>query len=147
MCLRPSVLRCWRALLLQLCVLPFCNLFPRSTYIRRRLIPYYDSDPLHKHQIYIRPIFHIYSHFLLDLFVDFLLTADRYPYISITHDTRYMKKPKTAAAPRSLVLTTRNTAYELRSTGTRYDEWYPCCCCSLFRTVWKCTLLAYTGIE
>ena len=38
-CLRPSVLRCWRALLLQLCVLPFCNLFPR-TYIRRRLIPF-----------------------------------------------------------------------------------------------------------
>ena len=34
-CLRPSVLRCWRALLL--CVLPFCNLFPR-TYIRLRLI-------------------------------------------------------------------------------------------------------------
>ena len=54
-CLRPSVLRCWRALLL--CVLPFCDLFPR-TYIRRRLIPYYDSGPLHKHQIYIRPIFH-----------------------------------------------------------------------------------------
>ena len=39
-------------------VLPFCDLFPR-TYIRRRLIPYYDSGPLHKHQIYIRPIFHI----------------------------------------------------------------------------------------
>ena len=57
-CLRPSVLRCWRALLL--CVLPFCNLFPRS-YIRRRLIPYYDSGPLHKHQIYIRPIFHVCS--------------------------------------------------------------------------------------
>ena len=54
-CLRPSVLRCWRALLL--CVLPFCNLFPR-TYIRRRLIPYYDSGPLHKHQIYVRPIVH-----------------------------------------------------------------------------------------
>ena len=32
--LRPSVLRCWRALLLTLCVLPFCNLFPH-TYIRR----------------------------------------------------------------------------------------------------------------
>ena len=29
-----------------------------STYIRRRLIPYYDSGPLHKHQIYVRPIFH-----------------------------------------------------------------------------------------
>ena len=29
-----------------LCVLPFCNLFPRR-YIRRRLIPYYDSGPLH----------------------------------------------------------------------------------------------------
>ena len=29
-----------------------------GTYIRRRLIPYYDSGPLHKHQIYIRPIFH-----------------------------------------------------------------------------------------
>ena len=56
MCLRPSVLRCWRAL--PLCVLPFCNLFPR-TYVRPRLIPYYDSDPLHKHQIYIRPIFHL----------------------------------------------------------------------------------------
>ena len=42
---------------LLLCVLPFCNLFPR-TYIRRRLIPHYDSGPLHKHQIYIRPIFH-----------------------------------------------------------------------------------------
>ena len=55
MCLRPSVLRCWRALLL--CVIPFCNLFPR-TYVRRRLIPYYDSGPLHKHQIYIRPMFH-----------------------------------------------------------------------------------------
>ena len=55
-CLRPSVLRCWRALLL--CVLPLCNLFPR-TYIRRRLIPYYDSGPLHKHQIYMRPIFHM----------------------------------------------------------------------------------------
>ena len=37
---------------------PFCNLFPR-TYIRRRLIPYYDSGPLHKHQIYMRPIFHM----------------------------------------------------------------------------------------
>ena len=59
-CLRRSVLRCWRALLL--CVLPFCNLFPR-TYIRRRLIPYYDSGPLHKHQIYIRPIFHFCDHF------------------------------------------------------------------------------------
>ena len=56
-CLRPSVLRCWRALLM--CILPFCNLFPR-TYIRRRLIPYYDSGPLHKHQIYIRPIFHLF---------------------------------------------------------------------------------------
>ena len=56
--LRPSVLRCWRALLLR--VLPFCNLFSR-TYIRRRLIPYYDSGPLHKQQIYIRPIFHFYS--------------------------------------------------------------------------------------
>ena len=55
MCLRPSVLRCWGALLL--CVPPFCDLFPR-TYIRRRLIPYYDSGPLHKHQIYIGPIFH-----------------------------------------------------------------------------------------
>ena len=32
--LRPSVLRCWRALLLTLCVLPFCNPFPH-TYIRR----------------------------------------------------------------------------------------------------------------
>ena len=29
-----------------------------STYIRRRLIPYYDSGPLHKHQIYVRPILH-----------------------------------------------------------------------------------------
>ena len=57
--LRPSVLRCWRALLL-LCVLPFCNLFPR-TYIRRRLIPCYDSGPLHKHQIYIRPIVHFWQ--------------------------------------------------------------------------------------
>ena len=28
------------------------------TYIRRSLIPYYDSGPLHKHQIYVRPIFH-----------------------------------------------------------------------------------------
>ena len=35
----------------------FLHLFPR-TYIRRRLIPYYDSGPLHKHQIYVRPIFH-----------------------------------------------------------------------------------------
>ena len=33
-------------------VLPFYNLFPR-TYIRRPLIPYYDSCPLHKHQIYM----------------------------------------------------------------------------------------------
>ena len=32
--------------------------FHVRTYIRRRLIPYYDSGPLHKHQIYIRPIFH-----------------------------------------------------------------------------------------
>ena len=42
-------------------VIPFCNLFPR-TYIRRRLIPYYDSGPLRKHQIYIRPIFHFYPY-------------------------------------------------------------------------------------
>ena len=38
-----------------------CTFFLQSllrTYIRRRLIPYYDSGPLHKHQIYIRPIFH-----------------------------------------------------------------------------------------
>ena len=105
MYLRPSVLRCWRALLLTLCVLPFCNLFPHtyirrfhictyflsaisfrirtygdSTYVRTYFLsaisfhmrtygdsiyvqtptphPYYDSVPLHKHQIYIRPIFH-----------------------------------------------------------------------------------------
>ena len=31
-------------------------------YIRRRLVPYYDSGPLHKHQIYIRPIFHSLVH-------------------------------------------------------------------------------------
>ena len=39
-----------------------CTFFLQSllrTYIRRRLIPYYDSGPLHKHQIYVRPIFHI----------------------------------------------------------------------------------------
>ena len=38
-----------------------CTFFLQSllrTYIRRRLIPYYDSGPLHKHQIYVRPIFH-----------------------------------------------------------------------------------------
>ena len=44
-----------------MCVLPFCDLFLR-TYIRRRLIPYYDSGPLHKHQIYIRPIFHFFDY-------------------------------------------------------------------------------------
>ena len=36
----------------------YCDLFPR-TYIRRRLIPYYDSGPLHKHQTYVRPIFNL----------------------------------------------------------------------------------------
>ena len=41
----------------------FLQSFPR-TYIRRRLIPYYDSGPLHKHQIYIRPIFHQRSSFV-----------------------------------------------------------------------------------
>ena len=38
-----------------------CTFFLQSllrTYIRRRLIPYYDSGPLHKHQIFVRPIFH-----------------------------------------------------------------------------------------
>ena len=83
--LRPSVLRCWRALLLTLCVLPFCIFFrirtygdstyvhtsflqPLSayvhtaiphTYIRRRLIYITIQSRSTNTRFYIRPIFHI----------------------------------------------------------------------------------------
>ena len=70
---------------LLLCVLPFCNLFPR-TYIRRRLTPYYDSGPLHKHQIYIRPISHFVP--LVESGICLLLVVD-VATLSTIYDVRH----------------------------------------------------------